>query len=36
MIFMMLPNILLVGVSFLKGASGGLVFQPTLENYIRA
>ncbi|WP_336749619.1 ABC transporter permease subunit [Pantoea vagans] len=36
LILVILPNVLLIGVSFLKAGNGGVVFQLTLDNYIRA
>lgn len=35
-ILVILPNVLLIGTSFLKAANGGIVFDPTLENFTRA
>jgi len=35
-ILVLLPNVLLIGVSFLKSVGGNVVFDPTIENYARA
>jgi spermidine/putrescine transport system permease protein len=35
-ILVVLPNLLLIGVSFLKSNNGVIVYQPTFENYLRA
>jgi spermidine/putrescine transport system permease protein len=35
-ILVLLPNVLLIGVSFLKAGGGGIIFEPTVSNYVRA